>query len=313
MAAPRRPPMAVADWARADQRALVAVLRRAAERGGAAADRVAIAFNAGSAGGRRELARRAARLRVAARRSTPRRPTDCRSTRGRSPAARRSSPRARWWCWSKQPQARAARRRARRRRRDAARSPRGGGGHRARMARRVGPPPRGVARHHACAARGDGPRRRARPPRPGSGSRTLAAAGERAAPCAPGRCHLPAELRAGQRRFGLAAHLYALRRRGDQGIGDFTTLRGSPRRPRARAASPSASIRCTRCSATSASGRAPTIRPTGGFSIRSTSTSTRRAGPRGLVAGPRAARRPAPMPSLRCRRARASTTRASGS
>ena len=33
-----------------------------------------------------------------------------------------------------------------------------------------------------------------------------------------------AELRAGERRFGLAAHLYSLRRRGDQGLGDFTTL-----------------------------------------------------------------------------------------
>jgi glycogen operon protein len=38
------------------------------------------------------------------------------------------------------------------------------------------------------------------------------------------RCFLPAEFRAGQRFFGLAAHLYALRREGDQGIGDFTTL-----------------------------------------------------------------------------------------
>ena len=52
----------------------------------------------------------------------------------------------------------------------------------------------------------------------------LAAADGRA-PLPPGRCHLPADLRDGQRRFGLAAHLYALRRRGDQGIGDFTTLR----------------------------------------------------------------------------------------
>ncbi len=38
------------------------------------------------------------------------------------------------------------------------------------------------------------------------------------------RCFLPASLRDGQRRFGLAAHLYALRRDGDQGSGDFTTL-----------------------------------------------------------------------------------------
>jgi len=41
---------------------------------------------------------------------------------------------------------------------------------------------------------------------------------------APNRCHLPPEIREGARRFGLAAHLYSLRRRGDQGIGDFTTL-----------------------------------------------------------------------------------------
>ncbi len=41
---------------------------------------------------------------------------------------------------------------------------------------------------------------------------------------APERCYLPADLAAGARRFGLAAHLYALRRHGDQGIGDFTTL-----------------------------------------------------------------------------------------
>ncbi|MFO1316338.1 MAG: glycogen debranching protein GlgX [Burkholderiales bacterium] len=38
------------------------------------------------------------------------------------------------------------------------------------------------------------------------------------------RCHLPPGFRAGARRFGLAAHLYALRRDGDAGIGDFTTL-----------------------------------------------------------------------------------------
>ncbi|GAB0114285.1 glycogen debranching protein GlgX [Acidisoma sp. C75] len=41
---------------------------------------------------------------------------------------------------------------------------------------------------------------------------------------APRRCFLPAELAEGGRRFGLAAHLYALRRAEDQGIGDFTTL-----------------------------------------------------------------------------------------
>ncbi len=35
---------------------------------------------------------------------------------------------------------------------------------------------------------------------------------------------LPASLAAGERRFGLAAQLYALRRPGDQGIGDFSTL-----------------------------------------------------------------------------------------
>jgi glycogen operon protein len=40
----------------------------------------------------------------------------------------------------------------------------------------------------------------------------------------PGRCHLPTMLAEGARRFGLAAHLYSLRRRGDQGIGDFTAL-----------------------------------------------------------------------------------------
>ncbi len=41
---------------------------------------------------------------------------------------------------------------------------------------------------------------------------------------APDRCFLPPDLAAGARRFGLAAHLYSLRRQGDQGIGDFTTL-----------------------------------------------------------------------------------------
>ena len=48
--------------------------------------------------------------------------------------------------------------------------------------------------------------------------------GSRGAGAAAGRCFLPSELRDGGRRFGLAAHLYALKRTGDQGIGDFTTL-----------------------------------------------------------------------------------------
>ncbi len=41
----------------------------------------------------------------------------------------------------------------------------------------------------------------------------------------PGRCHVPAALRDGRRAFGVAAHLYSLRRATDLGIGDFTTLR----------------------------------------------------------------------------------------
>jgi glycogen debranching enzyme GlgX len=42
---------------------------------------------------------------------------------------------------------------------------------------------------------------------------------------APPRCYLPPELASGARRFGVAAHLYSLRRDRGQGIGDFTTLR----------------------------------------------------------------------------------------
>jgi glycogen debranching enzyme GlgX/4-alpha-glucanotransferase len=41
---------------------------------------------------------------------------------------------------------------------------------------------------------------------------------------APRRCHLPEAIARGGRRFGIAAQLYSLRRAGDQGIGDFTTL-----------------------------------------------------------------------------------------
>ena len=41
---------------------------------------------------------------------------------------------------------------------------------------------------------------------------------------APAACYLPPPLLAGDRRFGIAAHLYTLRSTNDQGIGDFTTL-----------------------------------------------------------------------------------------
>ncbi len=41
---------------------------------------------------------------------------------------------------------------------------------------------------------------------------------------APETCYLPAALRKAGRLFGIAAQLYALRRPGDQGMGDFTTL-----------------------------------------------------------------------------------------
>jgi glycogen operon protein len=41
---------------------------------------------------------------------------------------------------------------------------------------------------------------------------------------APRRCHLPEVIARGGRRFGISAQLYSLRRAGDQGIGDFTTL-----------------------------------------------------------------------------------------
>ena len=41
---------------------------------------------------------------------------------------------------------------------------------------------------------------------------------------APARCFRPDILSNGERRAGVAAHLYAVRREGDQGIGDFTSL-----------------------------------------------------------------------------------------
>jgi glycogen operon protein len=41
----------------------------------------------------------------------------------------------------------------------------------------------------------------------------------------PGACHLPQEIADGRRVFGLASHLYALRHKGSEGIGDLETLR----------------------------------------------------------------------------------------
>ncbi len=41
---------------------------------------------------------------------------------------------------------------------------------------------------------------------------------------APRRCFIPPDYREGRRGFGVSAHLYTLRRRGDGGVGDFTTL-----------------------------------------------------------------------------------------
>ncbi len=43
-------------------------------------------------------------------------------------------------------------------------------------------------------------------------------------PAGSSQCYVPDMLRDGGRRFGVSAQLYALRRFGDQGIGDFTTL-----------------------------------------------------------------------------------------
>jgi glycogen debranching enzyme GlgX/4-alpha-glucanotransferase len=66
------------------------------------------------------------------------------------------------------------------------------------------------------------------PPQPLGRHRILCADGAEPAACqlivAPARCYLPPALAQGARRFGLAAHLYTLRRPDDQGIGDFSTL-----------------------------------------------------------------------------------------
>jgi glycogen debranching enzyme GlgX/4-alpha-glucanotransferase len=71
------------------------------------------------------------------------------------------------------------------------------------------------------------PRHLVLPPQP-IGRHLLWLEGLPGAPChltvVPPRCHLPDDFSAGRRRFGIAAHLYTLRRAGEQGIGDFTTL-----------------------------------------------------------------------------------------
>lgn len=48
--------------------------------------------------------------------------------------------------------------------------------------------------------------------------------GKRPVIVSPGRCHVPGDIAAGGRVFGLAAHLYSLRHNGSEGIGDFATL-----------------------------------------------------------------------------------------
>ena len=156
-------------------------------------------------------------------------------------------------------------------------------------------PRRRAAHAHAAAAR-----------RPAT---TRCAFDDEAEPCQPrrGRAASAASCRRswrdGARRFGLAAHLYALRRHGDQGIGDFTTLaRARRRRRRAPAAASSASIRCTRSSPRIASARARTIRPTAAFSIRSTSTSSASPDFAASRRGARTARAAAARASRRSRR-----------
>ena len=65
------------------------------------------------------------------------------------------------------------------------------------------------------------------PPQPAGRHRVLLdgnAAGASLLTVAPRRCFIPSAYREGRRGFGVSAHLYTLRRRGDGGIGDFTTL-----------------------------------------------------------------------------------------
>lgn len=47
---------------------------------------------------------------------------------------------------------------------------------------------------------------------------------ERVVIASPGSCHVPEDIAQGRRVFGLASHLYALRHKGSEGIGDFATL-----------------------------------------------------------------------------------------
>lgn len=63
----------------------------------------------------------------------------------------------------------------------------------------------------------------------GIGTFTITDPDDAAAPSplivSPHGCHLPDDIAAGARVFGLASHLYALRHHGDGGIGDFETLK----------------------------------------------------------------------------------------
>jgi glycogen debranching enzyme GlgX/4-alpha-glucanotransferase len=66
------------------------------------------------------------------------------------------------------------------------------------------------------------------PPQPRGRHRIVCEDGPEPVTClltvTPARCYLPPSLEHGGRRFGLATHLYTLRRDADQGIGDFSTL-----------------------------------------------------------------------------------------
>ena len=69
--------------------------------------------------------------------------------------------------------------------------------------------------------------RLALPPQPAGRHRVMLDGDEAGASLltvAPRRCFIPSEYRDGKRGFGVSAHLYTLRREGDGGVGDFTTL-----------------------------------------------------------------------------------------